>query len=176
MPLIYDHPQAPSEGHRFKDPSGVWFEAKTLRELLAKVAAFRASNGLPSGNPAAEIEADYRVRHPYLVTKVGVTPPQLEDPVSRWLNRQWRAPVREKDFAESTVTYARLTRCAGCQFYSPHTLSPENRRRMTILGYGRLTDESACTVHHWIVGLAALQTKPEVTYRPEGCWSNGIVP
>jgi hypothetical protein len=176
VPLIFDHPSQPPGGFTFKDPSGVTLKSDTLRALPAKVASYRAANGLPAGNPAAEIEADYKVRHPWLVSKVGVTPAILEDPVAKWLNRQWRTPTKERDFAESTVTTARLTTCAGCQYYTAHKLDPEPSRRMRILGCGRLTDESACTVHHWIVGLAALQAKPETDYAPEGCWVNGIVP
>lgn len=174
--LIFDGPEQPPAGFDFKDPSGVTLKEDRLRLLLDRIASYRVSNGLPAGNPAAEVEADYRVRYPYLVTKVGVTPAIPDDPVARWLNRQWKSPVREKDFAESTVTSARLTHCAGCQYYTPHMFSPEGNRRMRILGYGRLTDESACAAHHWIVGLAALQQKPETVYAPEGCWSNGIIP
>jgi hypothetical protein len=176
MPLIHDHPQQPPGGHTFNDPSGVTIRADLLADLLTKIASYRAANGLPAGNPAAEVEADYKARHPWLVTKVGVTPPTQEDPIARWLNRQWRAPVKERDFVESTVTSARLATCAQCPFYVPHSLPPEPTRRMRILGYGRLTDEGACGAHHWIVGLAALQANPDTDYAPEGCWSNGIMP
>lgn len=177
MSLVYEHPSTPPGGFTFKDPSGVTLSADTLRALPGRISSYRTSNGLPAGNPVAEIEADYKVRHPWLVSKVGVTPAVLEDPIARWLNRQWRTPTKERDFAESTVTASRLLKCAGCEFYTP-TYSPpgEVNRRMRILGYGRLTDESACSVHHWIVGLAALQAKPETDYRPEGCWVSGMVP
>lgn len=176
MPLVYDHSQLPPGGFMFTDPSGVTLRADSLRQLPITIAAYRAANGLPSGQPAAEVEADYKVRFPWLVSKVGVIPVVAEDPVAKWLNRQWRTPIKERDFAESTVTTARLTTCSACQYYTAHKLAAESSRRMKILGYGRLTDESACSVHHWIVGLAALQARPETTHKPEGCWVSGIVP
>lgn len=177
MSLVFDHPQKPPGGFDFKDPSGVTLRADSLKALLGKIATYRAINGQPPGNPTKEVENDYKLRHPWLVSKVGVVADVFEDPIARWINRLWKTPIREKDFAESMTTAARLKTCAGCEFYvHGHKLDAEPARRMKILGYGRLTDESACSVHHWIVGLAALQAKPATDYRPEGCWVNGIVP
>lgn len=177
MPLIHDHAQQPPGGHDFIDPSGVRLHAERLSDLLTKIAAYRRANGLAAGDPAKEVEADYIVRYPWLVTKVGTTVAAKEDPIARWINRQWRLPVKERDFAESTVTAGRLARCAECEYYSPdHPYDAEARRRLTILGFGRVTDEAACSVHHWAVGLAALHQNPESPHRPEGCWIGGIMP
>jgi hypothetical protein len=178
VPLIFDHASAPPDGYTFKDPAGVTLTAPSLRELPPKVASFRASNGLPPGNPHAEIEADYRVRYPWLVSKVGLTPATPEDPVSRWLNRAWRSPVKERDFADSQLTEERLLTCAGCSHrVQTHAYSPESRRRLTILGCGRVTDTAVCSVHHWPVGLAAMHSEPETAHQVDGCWAGmGIVP
>lgn len=171
MPLILDHAQQPPGGHSFKDASGVLLRDDTLPGLLSKLTRFRQLNGLPAGNPAAEVEADYKVRYPWLVSKVGETPVAKEDPVATWLNRAWRSPVKEREFIESVPLGERLSTCAKCQFYeSSWPYTAETRRRMTILGFGRVTDEGVCAVHHWPVGLAALYPKPTTDYRPEGCW------
>ena len=79
---------------------------------------------------AAEVEADYKVRYPWLVSKVGETPVAKEDPVATWLNRAWRSPVKEREFIESVPLGERLSTCANCQFYeSSWPYAAEARRR-----------------------------------------------
>lgn len=172
MPLLYDHPQSPPNGYTFTDPSGVPLKRDTLRLLLAAIAEFRTTNGLPPGNPAAEVEADYRVRFPWLVTKVGTVPEVTEDPVSRWVNRLWRLPPKEKDFAESETVRVRLETCVACPHYAPeHSYDAGTARRLTILSVARMQDFSACRAHAWAVGLAALIDHPETQVSVDDCWT-----
>lgn len=171
MPLIFDHPAGVPGGYVFKDPSGVLLRGDSLRALIVRIAEYRLTNGLPPGNPTAELESIYRVEHPHLVTKVGVNPVALEDPVSRWINRLWRMPPKEKDFAESETTRIRLEHCPSCPHYAPeHSYDATSARRLTILSHARMTDFSACKAHHWAIGLAALLERPETQVDAEGCW------
>lgn len=170
--LVFDHASSPPGGYTFLDPSGVRQSGKDLRELIANISAYRATNGLPPGNPHAELEAIYKVEHPHLVTKVGVAPVVHEDPIARWVNRLWRLPPKEKDFAESETTRARLETCAACQYYAPiHKFDITTNRRLTILSVARMTDFGACKAHHWAPGMAALMQEPETQVDAEGCWA-----
>lgn len=171
MPLIFDHPQSPPQGYDFIDPSGVRLAAGNLRKLLVAISEFRSVNGMPAGNPEREVESDYAIRHPWLITKTGVTLETAEDPVSRWISRLWRMPPKEKDFAESETTRIRLERCPACPHYAPeHSYDATSARRLTILSHARMTDFSACKAHHWAIGLAALLERPETQVDAEGCW------
>jgi hypothetical protein len=170
MPLVFDHPSVPPAGFDFKDPSGVTINAPSARKLIEKIAQFRLANGKPKGNPHAEVEADYRVRYPWLVSKVGATPETPEDPVSKWLNRAWKSPIKEREFADSTVIEERLSICKECEHCVTHVYAPEAKRRMAILGCGRVTNMSACSVHHWPVGLAALHQTHDTPLQVDGCW------
>jgi hypothetical protein len=172
VPLVHNHPQQPPGGYPFTDPSGVPFTADSIKALLAKITSYRTANGLPAGNPEKEVEADYQVRYPWLVSKVGVIEDTKEDPVARWINRQWKSPTRERDFVESETERVRLETCAACPYYATaHVYSPETSRRLTILGVGRIHDRSACMVNHWAVGYAALMPNPEGQV-VEGCWAS----
>lgn len=171
MPLIHNHPQQPPGGYPFTDPSGVSFVSDSIKALLSQVTTYRAANGLPAGNPEKEVETAYRTQFPWLVSKVGSIPDAKEDPVERWINRQWKSPTREREFVGAEIERVRLEGCAACPYYSPsHVYSQETGRRLTILGAGRIVDRSACMVNHWAVGYAALMPKPE-GQAVEGCWA-----
>lgn len=147
-------------------------KADSLAKLLTAVATFRATNGLPVGQPAQEVEAYYAIHHPWLITKVGTAPVAHEDPVARWVNRQWRTPPKERDFAESETVRSRLETCATCEYYATaHKFDADTLRRLTVLGVGRITDFSACKAQHWAVGLAALIQTPETQVEVEQCWA-----
>jgi hypothetical protein len=172
VPLIHDHPQSPPGGYPFTDPSGVSFQKDNLRLLLSAIRDFRATNGLPPGNPEAEVEAAYKTLYPWLITRVGTTPIANEDPVARWVGRQWRLPPKEKDFAESETVRTRLETCTACPHYTPeHSYDAGTARRLTILSVARMQDFSACRAHAWSVGLASLIQKPETQVDAEGCWA-----
>lgn len=173
VPLVFDHPSGIPGGFRFRDHSGVTLTADTLRGLVKRIAEFRLTNGLPQGNPTTELEVIFRLSAPHLVTKVGVNPPVSEDPVARWINRLWRLPPKEKDFAESETVRERLETCAGCPYYvAEHAYDASAARRLTILSHARMTDFSACKAHSWAVGLAALIQSPETQVDAEGCWAS----
>jgi len=168
--LILDHPREPPEGHYYPDPSAYTVRAKSLRELLNAISSYRTQNALPAGNVTQEVEDFYRVQFPWLVSKVGVNPVVREDPIARWLNRIWRAPI--KDWAESEKVEGRMATCLACPHYAPdHPFDRDSKRRLYILGGGRFSETGACKVHHWAVGLAMLDEKPEVSVAVEGCWA-----
>ncbi len=171
MPLVMNHASVPPAGFDFKDPSGVTLNAPTAAKLLEKIAQFRVANGRPKGNPHADVEADYKVRYPWLVTKCGEVADKPEDPITKWLNRAWRAPVKERDFADSTVIEQRLSVCDTCEnCVKTHAYSAESKRRLVILGCGRVTNFSVCSVHHWPVGLASLHQSHDAALHFDGCW------
>lgn len=171
VPLIFDHPRSPIGGHSFLDPSGVLIRADKLLELPPKIASYRSINGLPAGNPEAEIEARYAVDSPWLISRVGTTRTIPEDPVARWLNRAWRTPIR--DWAEAETVNARMATCETCEHYAPdHPFSKDASRRLLVMGAGKLREAGACKVHHWACGLAVLAQAPEVTTGVDGCWAS----
>lgn len=175
MPLILDHSVAPPEGHHLIDPSGVTLRAGSITALAESIASYRKQNGQPAGSPLLEIERYYRDKYPWLITLVGTTPAVIEDPVSRWLNRAWRTPI--KDWAESETVNARLNTCATCEHYAPdHPFDKEATRRLIILGAGRLRTAGACKVHHWAVGLAVLSREREADLRVDRCWGSPHAP
>ena len=170
MPLIHDHAQQPYGGHNFTDPTGVVVRAASIKDLLRKIAAFRESNGLPSGDPATEVEAYYATQYPWLVTPVGSTPAAIEDPVEAWLNRMWREAPR--DFVNADVVATRLGTCTMCQHYaSAYPLSPESSRRLAILSQGRPPCLGACGAHGWALGLALLLRGLRRRVNAAGCWA-----
>lgn len=174
MPLVFDHAQTPPAGYSFPDPSGFTLKAESLRGLLTRVADYRRTNGFSPGNPASEIEAYYLIHHPWLVTKVGKNPAIIQDPVERWINRMWLNPPKEREFAESETIRSRLETCTTCPNYvESHPFSIETRRRLEVLGVGRISSMSTCKVHHWAVGLAVFINTPEVTVVVEECWAQG---
>lgn len=169
--LIYDHASQPYGGHHFRDPSGLILRAKTLKALLVAIADYRRTNGMAPGSPEKEVETFYSTEFPHLVSKLDPASEVAEDPIARWLNRIWRNPPKEREFVESEVELARLRTCTTCQHYTTdHLLSVDARRRLIILGAGRVHNEGACKVQHWACGLAALVATPEA--KPvEGCWA-----
>lgn len=167
MPLLFEHPRQPPGGHHYPDPCGITIRADTLQALLDKIAIVRKNNSFAPGNPAKEVEAFYAKEHPWLVTKVGETPEALEDPIARWVNRMWKeAP---KHFIDTIPVATRVNACLTCEHYHPD--HPLDRRRLAILGAGRLHDMGACDVHHWACGLAVLLPKNDVAFRVDGCWA-----
>jgi len=170
MALAYDHARQPPEGHYLADPTGHIIRTKTLRELAPAIALFRKQNGLPPGNPSAEIEQFYLKQFPWLVSKLAPPPAATEDPVKRWLNRAWRAPV--KSWANSEATEQRMGTCVQCQYYvADYAFDQDATRRLAVLAGGRLKPAGACKVHHWACGLTALMDNPGATIAVEGCWA-----
>lgn len=170
MPLLFDHPREPPGGYHFLDPSSYNIRAKSLRELLFKIAEYRAKNGMPPGNPYKEIETYYSTECPWLISNVGTSPVANEDPIARWINRTWRTPPSK--WAESIQAGTRYGTCLDCPHYvADHSFSPESNRRLLILGAGHLGGMAGiCKVHHWPVALACAVEKMEVTAEVEGCW------
>lgn len=168
--LLLDHARPIPGGPSFLDPSGYLVRAKSISELLAAIASYRKNNGLPAGNPAREVETRFAVDYPWLISNTGTTPEVIQDPVARWLNRAWKSPI--KDWAESETVIARLNTCLACEHYAPdHPFDGDSKRRLIILGAGRLKEAGACKVHHWACGLAILDRTPGVVTGVEGCWA-----
>lgn len=174
MPLIRNHAQQPPGGHVFVDPTGHHIAAKTVEVLLARIIEFRQANGLPPGNPEAEVEADYRTRFPWLVSKVGTIAAPQQDSVARWVNRMWKSPPRR--WVESVERERRAETCVACPHYdAAHQPDADTARRILILGAGRERQMGACLHHGFACGLAvAIQDHDADPI--EGCWVKSVPP
>jgi hypothetical protein len=169
MPLIYDHPRQPPEGHYFVDPSGHTIRSESIESLISEVVSYRTRNGLTAGNPAKEVEQFYAVKFPWLITNIGTTPVSKEDPITKWINRMWRTPI--KDWSEAEIVEARVERCESCEYYvADHAFGVESTRRLIILGAGRLRSMGVCKAHLWACGLAVLPHKLDSPVKAGGCW------
>lgn len=169
--LLLDHPRGIPGGPSFKDPSGYLIRAKTIPELLTTIASYRRNNGLPAGDPLREVERVFSVDYPWLISNVGQLAAAPVDPIARWLARAWKTPI--KDWAESETVNARLNTCLTCEHYAPdHAFDSDSKRRLIILGAGRLKEAGACKVHHWACGLSVLPHTQNVAVNVEGCWAH----
>lgn len=174
MPLIRNHAQQPFGGHVFVDPTGHHITAKTVDVLLARIAEFRQANGLPPGNPEAEVEADYRTRFPWLVTPVGSVPQPVVDPVARWVNRIWKSPPRK--WVESVERERRAETCVACPHYDAgHSPDADTARRILILGAGHERQMGACRHYGWACGLAVAMLDHDAE-PVAGCWLKSSPP
>jgi hypothetical protein len=172
VPLVFTHPQRPSEGHYFPDPSGVTLRADSVQLLIEAVTEYRLKNSLHPGNPYAEIEAFYAKQFPWLVTKVGITPAPMPDAVSIWVDRMWKERIQSTKFVDSEIAEARAKVCENCPHHDQnHRFIGESTRRLIMLGAGRLHAMGACKVHQWAPGLALLYADPHTPCEVEGCWA-----
>jgi hypothetical protein len=175
VPLIIDHPHAPPSGHYCVDSTGVTFRAKDIPTLGKAITLYRTNNALPAGNPLAEIETFYAVHFPWLISKTGDAPvPPKEDFIQSWINRLWRNPPKQTQWAESETAKARLQVCSLCPFNMPRGIVADvNLRRLIILGAGRIAaTSSCCSLHRWDCGLAVWIEDPESAAEAPapGCW------
>lgn len=170
MPLVLSHPRQPPGGHTFADPSGQTVKADSVAGLLSAIATYRQNNALPAGNPAAEVEAIYRVKYPWLVSKIGQTETLPPSPVATWLNHAWRTP--QAKFVETIPAERRIATCLACPHYQPdHAFTTDQKRRLAILGRGKFAHSGACAEHHWAVGLAIWLESPDPRKAVPGCWA-----
>lgn len=173
--LLYDHARQPPGGHIFVDPTSVVLRGKTIEELIKNIRLYRTNNGLPAGNPEAEIEIDYRTRFPWLVSKVGPKPVVPEPTaLQRWIQRTWANPPKTLVFAE--IAESRRMTCLACPYHDPVVdLTPAESRRLAVLAGGRYMNNSGyCTKHHFALGLALLLDHEPVPASsppdPAVCW------
>lgn len=172
MPLIFEHAQQPPAGHEFPDSSGHTIRAKTLKELLTAIRAYREANGQRAGNPEKEVESHYTVHYPWLISKVGDMPAPRADPVQAWLNHTWRQAPRA--FVSTEKALSQIADCLACPHYnSDYQPTPDQRRRLQVLSQGRLQGTGTCKAHNWFCGLATLLDSPATESTPEGCWHRG---
>lgn len=186
MPLLYNHSQHPPRGFDFTDPSGVILNESSLYGLVTAVQKYRLNNGLPQGNPEAEIEAIYATKYPWLVSS---TQPAWQKPVkltetpkevhyAEWLAGIWKTQIKESELADDDVVDARMEKCYDCKHCDewPAKIGRgeelETKRRLMILSRGKVWRISpSCTLHNWHCGLAAMLREPKTDKEYEGCWA-----
>ncbi len=170
MSLIFHHAQQPHGGHWFPDPTGYVIRSKTLEGLVKAVLAYRKSNGMPHGSPAAEVERFYAKQFPWLVNGQTSTTERPAEGPGRWINQLWRLPP--KRWASNLGQRSRMDRCRECQHFSPlPKIDQEDMRRLIAIGGGRQdSDVGYCSAHGWVCGLAAWIESPETPREAEGCW------
>lgn len=173
MPLIHDHPQVPPEGHYFPDQTGVTIRGDSVRDLVAKVTDYRATNGLPMGSPSAEIETFYAGQFPWLISKVGAAPAADIDPFAEWLRREWKEPIKE--WSMDYEIDQRQKKCAECPHFStlPDTVTMEQRRRLLILMGGKSQDVSPYCAH-FFASLAVVWRRLSPLLRRDGVNSDAL--
>lgn len=172
MPLIRDHPQQPLGGHLFADPSGHSIRAKDIDVLLARIIDYRRANGLPPGNPEAEVERDYRTRFPWLVSNVGTIATPPEDPVTKWVKRLWKLPP--KKWVETVEREARAETCITCPHHKEWTPGVDLGRRITIIGAGRERGGlGRCSHFNTACGLMVAIQDHDLPDAPACCWLTG---
>lgn len=185
MPLLYNHAKPPPNGYDFTDPSGVSFNEKSLYDLVTKVQKYRTINGLPMGNPEAEIEAVYATKYPWLVS---VYQPDHQKPVkptetpkeahySEWLAKLWKAQIKESELADDDVVELRVHRCGGCKYLADsadglsESVRIDTTRRISVLSKGEFFQLTpSCKLHNWHCGLAAMLRNPKTDKEYDGCW------
>lgn len=154
MPIIRDHPQQPPGGHNFQDPSGVLLREKDVDALIVAIADYRAQNALPAGDPEAELEASYKVRFPWLISKVGETASNAPSMIEAWLNRTWREAPRE--LLERRQAEAKHAKCQTCPHYEPVIApTPDKLYRLNLLARGQKLATDGCHLNGWVPGVAA---------------------
>ena len=173
MPLIRNHAQRPPSGYHFTDPSGVEITGDGIDDLLASIASYRSANGLPPGSPESEVEAYYKTRYPWLVTKVGAVAAPSADPIESWVNKIWRLAPPQKEYVEGVELERRRGTCVTCEHYDEDfALSGEPNRRLMLLAVGA-PPMGSCRLHHWACELAVLIRAPVGASQsaPEHCWA-----
>lgn len=185
MPLLYNHVKPPPKGYDFTDPSGVSFNEKSLYDLVIKIQKYRTTNGLPMGNPEAEIEAVYATKYPWLVSShqphhqkpIKPTETPKEAHYAEWLAKLWSKHIKESELAVDEVVDARMEKCYDCKHCDewPAKIGRgeelETKRRLMILSRGKVWRISpSCTLHNWHCGLAAMLREPKTDKEYDGCW------
>lgn len=171
MPLILNHAKQPQGGFSFPDHSGYTIRANSLSALIKTIAEYRAQNSLPPGDPYKEVESYCAIHHNWLISNMGTAPKANEDPIARWIDRQWREPI--KIWADAEIAEARYATCEKCPHYvADHPLAQEPKRRLIILGAGHTAGMTGiCKVHHWSCALACAAQQLDTHVAVDGCWS-----
>lgn len=66
MGLVFNPNLYPPDGYRFKDANGTLFKGESWRDVRRQVKEYRARNGMPPGDPEAEINAQQCAQTPGL--------------------------------------------------------------------------------------------------------------
>lgn len=173
------HAKPPVGGHNFPGHGGM--KADSVGALIDRILDYRGSNGLPQGNPEAELAAHYETIAPWLVQRDDRPDPPvpLVDAVAEWIMRTWRLhPVRLE--YSSVVAIQRREICKSCPFrvvvkfpppgiYGTHAES----RGILLLGYVQEDEIAVCEHHKWNIAIASRLAVPEsvsLPPAPEKCW------
>ena len=166
--------------HHFTIKDGPTLTAETADEVIAKIAQYRINNGIPQGNPRAELTEFYAKEYPFAVEN-GEPEDDAEhdaffEEVIAWINRQWKNPPKQLLPIEDT--HRRQECCQDCPLrvkgVSDHGPAEiEARRRLFLLAKGAPLEDDlgACTFHKWDNRLALLIPLPEIIQQsPKYCW------
>lgn len=123
MGLVFNPNLYPPDGYRFRDADGTLFKGESWRDVRRQVAEYRARNGMPPGDPEAEINAQQCAQTPGLCHGDKPAPVRLQGSGSNGNERvlNWLGSIlisRRQNGTPAVVSAAEAVRraaiCALC--------------------------------------------------------------